>query len=304
MEKSKQDIVSMIKQNKEMIRLGNRIKKNHIADKTKGNTVNIRKYVSLAVIGIILLIILSGSLYIVPAGERGVLLTFGKPSMDAVGEGLHVKVPIAQKVKKMEVRTQKIEVGADSASKDLQDVQTTIALNFHLMPESTPKLYQEIGKSYKERIIDPAIQESVKAVTAKFTAEELITRRPEVRAGIQEELRKKLANYYVAVDDLNIVNFQFSEEFDKAIEQKVTAEQQALKAERDLDRIKIEKEQIITQAQAEAEALRLQKAEITPDLISLREIEVQRLAIEKWNGILPQVTGDAIPFIDIRGDSI
>lgn len=256
-------------------------------------------YITWGIVIILVIVLLSGSLYIVPAGERGVLLTFGKPSMDAMGEGLHFKVPIAQTVKKMEVRTQKIEVGADSASADLQDVQTTIALNFHLMPESTPSLYQKIGKSYKERIIDPAIQESVKAVTAKFTAEELITRRPEVRTGIQETLRERLSKYYIAIDDLNIVNFQFSEEFDKAIEEKVTAEQQALKAVRDLERIVIEKEQIITQAQAEAEALRLQKAEITPDLLELRKIEVQRLAIEKWNGILPIVTGGSIPLIEL-----
>jgi regulator of protease activity HflC (stomatin/prohibitin superfamily) len=246
------------------------------------------------ILGILLL-----SVYIVSAGERGVLLTFGKPSMNAVQEGLHFKIPLAQTVKKLEVRTQKIETNADSASKDLQDVQTTIALNFHLMPESTPRLYQEVGLSYRERIIDPAIQESVKSVTAKFTAEELITRRPEVRHGIQGAISERLGKYYIVVDDFNIVNFQFSEEFDKAIESKVTAEQLKLKAERDLERILIEKEQKIAQAQAEAEALRLQKQEITPDLVRLREIEAQIRAIEKWDGILPIVTGGAMPFIDI-----
>jgi len=244
------------------------------------------------------------TVFTISAGERGILLTFGKPSMDSIGEGLHFKIPIAQTVKKMEVRTQKVEVGADSASKDLQNVETTIALNYHLMTESVPKLYQEIGKDYRERIIDPAIQESVKAITAKFTAEELISRRPEVRQGIQEELRKRLEKYYIMVDDFNIVNFQFSEEFDKAIESKVTAEQLKLKAEMDLERIKVEKEQTIARAQAEAESLRLQKQEITPDLIKLRQIEVQRLAIEKWDGKMPQVTGSAIPFIDIRAEEI
>lgn len=251
---------------------------------------------------IIILILLSG-IYTISAGERGVLLTFGKPDENAVEEGLHFKVPIAQTIKKLEVRTQKIETNTDSASKDLQDVQTTIALNFHLIPYEVSQLYQEIGKEYRERIIDPAIQESVKSITAKFTAEELITRRPEVRESIQELLTERLKRYHIQVDDFNIVNFQFSEEFDKAIEQKVTAEQLKLKAINDLERIKIEKEQKITQAQAEAEALRLQKQEITPDLIKLREIEVQRLAIEKWNGILPKVTGGTIPFIDINQDN-
>lgn len=252
---------------------------------------------------IIICILLFGSFCIVPAGHRGVLLTFGKPSMVAMGEGLNMKIPLVQSVKKFEVKTQKIEVNADSASKDLQDVQTTIALNFHLSSEEIPRLYQEIGYAYRGRIIDPAIQESVKSVTAKFTAEELITRRPEVRLGIQQALDERLGKYYILVDDFNIVNFQFSEEFDKAIESKVTAEQLKLKAERDLERIKIEKEQIITSAQAEAEALRLQKQEITPDLVKLRQIEVQRLAIEKWNGELPTVTGGAMPFLDITSVS-
>ena len=257
-------------------------------------------FIKWGVLIIIGLMVIFGSVYTISAGERGVLLTFGKPSMDAVQEGLHFKIPIAQSIKKLEVRTQKIETGADSASRDLQDVQTTIALNFHLMPESTPKLYQEIGRGYMERIINPAIQEAVKAITARFTAEELISKRPEVRLGIQDYLKVRLEKYHIVVDDLNIVNFQFSEEFDKAIEAKVTAEQEMLKSQMDLERIKIEKQQKITQAEAEAQALRLQKQEVTTDLIRLREIEVQREAISKWNGILPQVTGGAIPFIDIR----
>jgi regulator of protease activity HflC (stomatin/prohibitin superfamily) len=245
-------------------------------------------------IGFFVLMLLLSSVYTISAGERGVLLTFGKPSMDSVQEGLHFKIPFAQKVKKLEVRTQKIETSADAASKDLQNVDTIIALNFHLMQESVPRLYQEVGFSYKERIIDPAIQESVKAVQAKFTAEELISCRTDVRDGIQETLKDRLLKYYIVVDDFNIVNFQFSEEFDNAIEAKVTAEQQKLKAEMDLERIKVEKQQTITQAEAEAESLRLQKQEITSDLIKLRQIEVQRLAIEKWDGIMPRVTSSSL----------
>ncbi|KKM74921.1 hypothetical protein LCGC14_1395520 [marine sediment metagenome] len=257
------------------------------------------KVMKYSILSIFVLVLLFSTFYTVSAGERGVLLTFGKPSLESVNEGLHIKFPFAQKVKKLEVRITKIETDADSASKDLQDIQTKVALNYHLSPEEVPLLYQRIGLKFQERIIDPAIQEAVKAVTARFTAEELITRRPEVRTEIQESLRIRLAKSYIIVDDFNIVNFQFSEEFDKAVEQKVTAEQLKLKAERDLERIIIEKQQAITRAEAEAEALRLQKQEITPDLIRLREIEVQRLAVEKWDGILPKVTGDSIPFIDI-----
>jgi len=250
-----------------------------------------------------LLLLTFTAFYTIQAGYRGVLLTFGKPSMNAIDEGLHLKIPIAQTIKKMEVRKQKIEVTADSASKDLQDVMTTIALNFHLSASQVPKLYQEIGKDYSDRIINPAIQESVKATTAKFTAEELITRRPEVRDSIKNFITEKLKKYYIVVDDFNIVNFQFSEEFDKAIEAKVTAEQLKLKAEMDLERIKVEKEQKITQAQAEAEALRIQKQQITSELIKLRQIEMMMAAIGKWDGKMPEATA-GMPFIDITPSSM
>ena len=252
------------------------------------------------------LILLFSSFYTINAGERGVLLTFGKPNQISMGEGLHFKIPIAQTIKKMDVKTTKLEEGSDSASKDLQDVQTTIALNYHLSPEQVPKLYQEIGVAYQDRIIRPAIQETVKAISARFTAEELITKRAEVRNLMQNQLKERLAKSYIMVDDMNIVNFQFSEEFDAAIEKKVTAEQNALKAQRDLERIKIEKEQKITQAEAEAESLRLQKQEITPDLIRLREIEAQIKAIEKWNGVMSTtyVAGGSSTLLNLNPISI
>lgn len=247
-----------------------------------------------AAAGIVVVLLIFMSVYTISAGERGVLLTFGKPTMESIGEGLHFKFPIAQTVKKLEVRTQKIETTVAAASKDLQNVETTIALNFHLSPSQVPSLYQEVGKGYIDRIISPAIQESVKAVQAKFTAEELVSRRTEVRNDIQAVLTERLAEYYIVVDGFNMVNFQFSPEFNAAIEAKVTAEQQKLKAVMDLERIKIEKEQKITQAQAEAESIRIQSLALknNKDILQLR-------AIEKWDGIMPKVTGGAIPFIDI-----
>lgn len=263
----------------------------------------LKKTVKYIIITTICLTLLFGCFYTIKAGHRGVLLTFGKPSMDAKTEGLHFKVPLMQTVQKLEVRKQKIEIAADSASKDLQDVMTTIALNFHLSASQVPKLYQEIGNAYRDRIISPAIQESVKATTAKFTAEELITRRTEVRNMIQKFITEKLKKYYIVVDDFNIVNFQFSEEFDKAIEAKVTAEQLKLKAIMDLERIKVEKQQKITQAEAEAESLRIQKQQITPELIKLREIEMMMAAIGKWDGKMPEATS-GMPFIDITPSSL
>jgi len=264
---------------------------------------DIGKVIFGSVLCLLLMVSLFSVVYIVPAGQRGVLLTWGKPSMDVVEEGLHFKIPLMQNVKKMYVQTVKIEETADSASRDLQDVQTVIALNYHLNPDQVPELYQKIGKDYESRIVTPSIHESVKSITAQFTAEELITRRSEVKARLRETLRAKLADFYMTVDDVNIVNFQFSEEFDKAIEQKVTAQQLKLKAAMDLERIEIEAEQAKRRSEAEAYGLQLQKSQITPDLVKLREIEVQKLAIEKWNGVLPMVTGgNAMPFINV--DSI
>jgi len=265
----------------------------------KGNSKLIVSFFMVCMIFLFVAGMALGAFYTIDAGERGVFLTFGKASVIESQPGFHFKIPFAQNVVKLETRTKKLEVEADSSSKDLQDVKTIIALNYHLIPEEVTNLYTSIGQSYETRVIAPAIQESVKSVTAKFTAEELITRRSEVRDGIKTELLTRLSKYYIAVDDFNVVDFQFSEEFDKAIESKVTAEQLKLKADRDLERIRVEANQKIAQAQAEAEALRLQKQEITPDLVKLREIEVQRLAIEKWNGVMPQVTGGAMPLINV-----
>lgn len=254
--------------------------------------------VTFIVLVVILLVALLGSVYTVSAGYRGVLLTFGKPEQVVSEEGINFKIPIAQTVKKMEVRTQKIETTADSASKDLQNVQTTIALNYHVNPNDVTNLYTSVGLGYRERIIEPSIQESVKAVTAKFTAEELITKRQEVKGEIRDFLKQKLLENYLIVDDFNIINFQFSESFDNAIEAKQVAEQEALRAERELQKIKIEAEQKIATAQAEAEAIRLQAEQISKskDVLQLR-------AIEKWNGVLPIYNGGgALPFIDISQD--
>ncbi|MCZ7625274.1 MAG: prohibitin family protein [Candidatus Methylomirabilis sp.] len=236
----------------------------------------------------------------VGAGERGVVMNFGAVQEDVLGEGLHFRVPIMQTVVRVDVKVQKATTDAAAASSDLQDVSSTVAINYHIMPDKANVVYQSIGVGFKERIIDPAVQEVVKAVTAKYTAEELITKRPAVSDAMKATLTERLMLHNIAVDAFSIVGFSFSKVFMEAIEAKQTAEQLALKARRDLERIKIEAEQKVTAAKAEAEALRLQRANISPDLIELRKIEANLKAIDKWNGILPQVTGaGAVPFIGI-----
>jgi prohibitin 2 len=236
----------------------------------------------------------------VGAGERGVVLNFGAVQDTVLGEGLHFRMPIRQKVAIMDVKVQKAVTDAASASSDLQDVTSSVALNYHVVPDKANVVYQTLGVEFKERIIDPAIQEVMKAVSARYTAEELITKRAAVSEAMRENLAERLLSYNIAVDAFSIVSFSFSKVFTEAIEAKQTAEQLALKAKRDLERIKIEAEQKITAAKAEAESLRLQRANISLDLIELRKIEANLKAIDKWNGILPQVTGGgAIPFIGV-----
>ncbi|BAU29515.1 SPFH domain-containing protein [Aneurinibacillus soli] len=248
---------------------------------------------------VLVLGLLSQAFTVVQPGTRGIIVQLGAVQDKLFEEGLHFKIPFVQEIVPMEVRVQKAESQASAASKDLQIVTTTMAVNFHIDPSHANKLYQNVGLDFKSRIVDPAIGEALKAVTARYTAEQLISKRSEVSQQVKELLAKKLATYHMVLDEINITEFKFSDEFNKAIEQKQIAEQQALKSNLDLNRIKIEKEQTITQAEAAAAALRLQKQEVTPELVKLREIEAQLKAIEKWDGKLPSTTGGAVPFVNV-----
>jgi regulator of protease activity HflC (stomatin/prohibitin superfamily) len=247
--------------------------------------------------GVALALILSWMLApfaIVETGTRGVMTTMGKPSDEIFGEGIHFRIPVIQKMHLMDVRISKNEGEGDAASKDLQQVRAKVVVNYHLDPMMAPKAFRDVGQSTDEvaaRILDPARPEAVKSVTALFTAEELITKRTLVRDQIAALLREKMTRHGLILDEFAIVNFSFSPSFTAAIEAKVNAEQEKLKAERDLMRIRVEAEQKVTSAKAEAESLRLQRQEVTTDVLALR-------TIEKWDGHLPQVTGGAVPLMD------
>jgi regulator of protease activity HflC (stomatin/prohibitin superfamily) len=248
-----------------------------------------------AIIAVIffLLILASASFQTIGPGHRGVIFSrFGGIQDRIFYEGLQFKIPFVEYIIPVDVRIQKAQTDSSASSKDLQMVSSTIAVNYHVDPGQVNTVYQEIGVFFKERVIDPAVQESVKAATAQFTAEELITRREEVKEVIKANLTGRLKTFNIMVDELNIVDFSFSKSFNDAIESKQEAEQKALKARRDLERIKIEAEQKIARAQAEAESQRIQGKTITNTILQLR-------AIEKWDGHFPQVVGGALPFIDI-----
>ena len=255
------------------------------------------------VVGLILILFLLKPWAQVDAGQRGVVLNFGAVQDIVLDEGIHFRIPIMQEIKTVDVRIQKVVTDAASSSSDLQDVDMSVALNYNIIPDKANVVVQTINSDYKSTIIDPAIQEVMKAVSARYTAEELITKRPAVSSEMREALKLRLLESNITVTGFSIINFSFSQTFTDAIEAKQTAEQNALKAKRDLDRIKVEAEQTIAAATAEAEALRLQKMNISPDLIELRKIEAELKAIDKWNGVLPGVTGSgAIPFIGVGGN--
>lgn len=270
-----------------------------------GSALKNRSVLVLIIIGVALLFLVIVKPWVeIGAGERGVVLNFGAVQPIVLGEGLHFRIPLQQRIITMDVKVQKASTDATASSSNLQEVSSTVAINYHIIPDKANVVYQTIGIDYKDRIIDPAVQEVVKAVSAKYTAEDLITKRSAVSDAMKSTLTERLLIHNIAVDAFSIIEFSFSKIYMDAIESKQTAEQLAMKAERDLERIKIEGEQTITSAKAEAEALRLQRANISTDLIELRKIEANLKAIEKWNGILPQVTGNgAIPFIGV-GDIV
>ncbi len=198
------------------------------------NIGKIVKTVILSIIGLFVLGLIFGSFGTISAGNRGVKTRVGAV-VGTLQPGLYFKLPYIEHIISMDIQTQKEQTEAEAASKDLQTVKTTVAVNYNLQEEKVADLFTRIGTSYSGRLIDPAIQEVVKAVTARYTAEELITKRPQVTEDIQSSLSEKLSQNDIIVTGVSIVNFDFSQQFNAAIEAKVTAEQNALAAKNKLE---------------------------------------------------------------------
>lgn len=250
------------------------------------NGGTVRKIVITVCVLLIAAIVVMNSFTTVKAGHTGVVTTFGKVSDGVLAEGLHFKIPFIQDIVLIDNRVKKAEAACTAASKDLQTVSSTIAVNYKVLNSYSARVYKDIGLDYESVIITPSIQECVKAVTAKFTAEELITNRQAIGDQMMELLKDKIGTYGIEIQIFNITAFDFTDEYNAAIEAKQTAQQNALKAEQDLQRIKVEAEQKIAQAQAEAEAYKLKSEQITPEILISNYIE-------KWDGKLPTVvSGD------------
>jgi prohibitin 2 len=266
---------------------------------------------------ILVLIILGGAIYVqgfarVQAGYRGVLLTWGKVEDKILPEGLNFIIPFVQSIVQMNVQVQKAESTESTATKDLQEVSTTVAVNFRVNPGMVNIVYQELRQDYVSRVIKPNIEESLKAATALYTAEELISKRPIVKTTFDDILAERLKVFNIDVISVSLTDFQFSPSFKAAIEAKVTAEQQALEAKNKLEQIRYEAQQQIIQAEAEknatiARALGLAEAAIIEANATARSIELitsqmtpeyaQYLWLTQWDGKLPAVVGEGQGYI-------
>lgn len=250
------------------------------------------------VIGAAALLVAANSFTIVPAGNTGVVLTLGEVSDKGLDAGFHLKIPFVQKIEDMSNKIQVYETPASAVSKDLQTVSSNIAVNYKLVSDNSPKMYEEVGAEYQTILIAPVVQECMKSVTAKYTAEELITERATVGEEVKASLDSKLNAYGIYIEKFNIVNFDFSAEFNSAIEAKQVAEQNLLKTKTEQQQaIEIanaeakkktiaanaQAEATLTEAEAQAEANRLLEESLSEKVIAYEQIQ-------KWDGVMPKVT--------------
>lgn len=264
----------------------------------KDGDVLVGKVVAHVVLGILALVIVFGSFGTIPSGYVGVKTQFGKV-VGTVNPGVYLKLPIIQGVTEMDVQTQKDQADATAASNDLQSVTATVAVNYHVETQDAAQIFANIGTDYASRVISPAIQESIKSVTANYSAQELITSREKVREDIITLLSGKLQTYGVQTDSLNIVNFYFSDQFESAIEAKVTAVQDAEAAKNKLAQVQYEAQQRVAEADGEAKAIQIQSAAINSQGGAAY---IQKLAIDKWDGHYPNTYfagSGATPLINI-----
>lgn len=262
------------------------------------NGKKVKIIVSVCVAVLLIAVIAIASITIVPAGHKGVTLNMGAVTGAVMNEGINFKIPFVQNAEIIDVRVKKYESKDNSsASKDLQTIKSSIAVNYRVNQDHVADLYQKIGMSYESTVINPAISECIKSVTSRYTAEELITKRTEVSEEMKKFLQKKLSEKYILVDSFNIINFDFTDAFNTAIEEKQIAEQNALKAKYDLERIKTEAEQAVTKAKGEAEAMKLKNEQISQNIIYLE-------FIDKWDGKMPTYYGSDNLFLGLDMNSV
>ena len=267
----------------------------------------IRLIAGIAALAVAAIILVASCCVVVPAGHSGVVMTLGKVSDQVLAEGFHFKAPFVQQVEMISNKIQKKEVAANAVSKDLQTVNSNVAVNFRVSNASSASVFQNIGRGYEDVVLLPAVQESMKSVSAKYTAEELITKREAVSEETKDTLESKVQEYGIIIEKFNIVNFDFTDEFNAAIEAKQVAEQNLLKTKTEQEQAmviaKTEAEKKVLTAQAEADAIKVKaqaQAEANRQLsASLNATLVEYQKVQKWDGKLPTATGGSA-IIDTR----
>jgi regulator of protease activity HflC (stomatin/prohibitin superfamily) len=252
----------------------------------------------------VVLTVLWGTFVIVPAGHRGVCLWWGSVEKRIMGEGLNFKVPIAENVIKVDVKVQPHPFKEiDASSKEYQMVKMTGMMNFHIDPAYVNDLYQKVGLDFADKVIDPAFNDFVKEVVPTYPIGEILPKREEIRQRAMKKLGDNLSRYHIIVDDIYFANIRFSTGYEGAVEAKQVAQQQVETQRQVLAQREIEAQQKVATAKGEAESILVVaqgQAKANDALsLSITPILVQYKGIEKWNGILPQVSGGAIPLIDL-----
>ena len=261
----------------------------------KNNQSNSR-YILCGVLVIFAIIVCCTSFYTIPSTQRGVLSTFGKMSDNVIEDGLHVKIPFIQTVKRVNVQQKKFDGKEDSYTRDVQTSEVEYTINYDLVSENVSKLMKNIGNDYHNRIVVPFIRSAMKESFGNFAATEIVENHDVVRREIEEHLRRTLDSTYFVNIQFQIVNIDFDDEFENAIKDKQVAEQNALKAKNITIQVEEQAKQTKIKAQAEAEAMgiKARALESNPKLVNYE-------AVQKWDGKMPQyLLGNSVPFIDLK----
>ncbi len=250
------------------------------------------------VIAVAVVVLLFSTFFIVPPGEVAIKTRLGA-IVDSYSEGLNFKLPFLESVTKFSIQIQRANIKTQAFSKDLQTMNVNLVVNHRIQKETAVSIYRNLGPNYVENIVDPAVQEVFKAIAARYSAERVISERNALVLELNTEVKERLTKKEIIVTDISVTDLDFTEQFLRAVEDKQVADQQAQMAGKLVEKAKRDAEQAIAKSRGEAEALRMQREQVTPALIELRKVDAQLKAIEKWNGVLPGYVGAGVPFISV-----
>lgn len=237
--------------------------------------------------------------FIVPPGEVAIKTRLGS-IVDSYSEGIHFKMPFIESTTRFSIQIQRADIKTQAFSKDLQTMNSHLVVNHRIQKETVVSIFRNLGPNYVENVVDPAVQEVFKAIAARYSAEKIISERNQLVEEINTEVKERLSKKEIIVTDISVTDLDFTDQFLKAVEDKQVAEQQAKMSEKLVEKAKRDAEQQIAKSRGEAEALRMQREQVTPALIELRKVDAQLKAIDKWNGVLPGYVGGGVPFISME----